>query len=208
MEIPYTLSQFPDYVLAIEKNVLVRVPVGCDMTGGGNVSETRGLLFGTQSLSTGAVTLPGALTTPGITSTGAVTLSPANANVVLSPTGTGVVTINPATAGTINNCSVGATTRAAGSFTALAITRTDSSGTPGNVTNNSGLGRAAFAAAGTSVVVTNSLVTANSEVFVNLITTDVTLTSIRVTAVGAGSFTVTGNAAATAAATFSFLVVN
>lgn len=54
-----------------------------------------------------------------LTAQGAVALSPANANVVLSPTGTGVVTINPATAGTINNCSVGATTPLAGTFTAL-----------------------------------------------------------------------------------------
>lgn len=153
-----------------------------------------------------ATAYPGNFTT--LAASAAVTLSPANANVVLSPTGTGVVTIAPATAGTINNCSIGATTRSTGAFTALAVTRTDSSGTPGNVTNNNALGRAAFAAAGSSVVVTNSLVTANSEVFVNLITTDATLTSIRVTAIGAGSFTVTGNAAATAAATFSFLVVN
>ena len=112
------------------------------------------------------------------------------------------------TGGTINGTAIGGTTRAAGAFTTLAVTRTDSSGTPGNVTNNSALGRAAFAAAGTTVVVTNSTVTATSEVFVNLITTDATLTSIRVTTIGAGSFTVTGNAAATAAATFSFLVVN
>lgn len=112
------------------------------------------------------------------------------------------------TGGTINGTPIGGTTRAAGAFTTLAVTRTDSSGTPGNVTNNSALGRAAFAAAGTSVVVTNSTVTATSDVFVNLITTDATLTSCRVTAIAAGSFTVTGNAAATAAATFSFLVVN
>lgn len=112
------------------------------------------------------------------------------------------------TGGTISGTPIGGTARAAGAFTTLAMTRTDSSGTPGNVTNNSALGRAAFAAAGTSVVVTNSTVTATSEVFVNLITTDATLTSCRVTAIAAGSFTVTGNAAATAAATFSFLVVN
>lgn len=112
------------------------------------------------------------------------------------------------TGGSINNTPIGATTRSTGAFTTLAVTRTDSSGTPGNVTNNSALGRAAFAAAGTSVVVTNSSVAAASEVFVNLITTDATLTSCRVTAIAAGSFTVTGNAAATAAATFSFLVIN
>lgn len=112
------------------------------------------------------------------------------------------------TGGTINATPIGGTTRAAGAFTTLAVTRTDSSGTPGNVTNNSALGRAAFAAAASTCVVTNSTVTATSEVFVNLITTDATLTSCRVTAVAAGSFTVTGNAVATAATTFSFIVVN
>lgn len=113
------------------------------------------------------------------------------------------------TGGTINNTSIGATTRSTGAFTTLAITRTDSTGTPGNVTNNSALGRAAFAAAGTTVVVTNSTVTANSEVFVQLLgAADATLTSIVGVTVAAGSFTVTGNAAATATKQFSFLVVN
>jgi hypothetical protein len=59
----------------------------------------------------------GAFTT--LTASNTVTLSPANANVVLSPTGTGLVTINPATAGTINNVSIGATTRGSGAFTTL-----------------------------------------------------------------------------------------
>jgi hypothetical protein len=48
-----------------------------------------------------------------------VGLSPSNANVTVSPTGTGTVTMAPATAGTINNISIGATTRAAGNFTTL-----------------------------------------------------------------------------------------
>jgi hypothetical protein len=46
-------------------------------------------------------------------------LSPANANVVLSPTGTGTVAVNPATAGTIDNVAVGSTTPASGKFTTL-----------------------------------------------------------------------------------------
>lgn len=113
------------------------------------------------------------------------------------------------TGGTINGASVGATTRSTGAFTTLALTRTDSTGTPGNVTNNSALGRAAFAAAGSTVVVTSSIVTASSEVFVQLLgAADATLTSIIGVTVAAGSFTVTGNAAATAAKSFSFMVVN
>jgi hypothetical protein len=56
-----------------------------------------------------------------LTASGAVSLSPANANVVLSPTGTGVVTINPATAGTLNNVAIGGSTPLAGAFTDLTI---------------------------------------------------------------------------------------
>jgi hypothetical protein len=202
MEFPYAVTLTPDYILGVEKNQFVRIPVATDITGGTPLNESRNILTGTQSTPGGAITLPAA-----VTFSGAVTLSPASANVVLSPTGTGVVTIAPATAGTINNCSIGATTRSTGAFTQVAITRTDSTGTPGNVTNNSALGRAAIAAAATTCVVTNSLVTANSEVFVEMISNDTTLTSIRVT-VAAGSFTVTGNAAATAATSFRFLVLN
>lgn len=57
-----------------------------------------------------------------LTTTGAVTLSPANANVVLSPTGTGVVTISPATVGSIDNVNIGATTAGTGRFTTLTAT--------------------------------------------------------------------------------------
>ena len=49
-----------------------------------------------------------------------VGLSPANANVTISPSGTGNVVISPATAGTIDNIAIGNTTRAAGKFTTLA----------------------------------------------------------------------------------------
>lgn len=89
---------------------------------------------------------------------------------------------------------------------------TDSTGTPGNVTNNSPSGRAAFAAAASTCVVTNSSVTATSKVFVSLLSADTTLTALAAVPVtiAAGSFTVTGNAAATTAgaAKFQFLVVN
>jgi hypothetical protein len=48
-----------------------------------------------------------------------VTLSPANANVTISPSGTGSLTINPAAASTINNTSIGASSRSTGAFTTL-----------------------------------------------------------------------------------------
>lgn len=61
-----------------------------------------------------------AVTTTTLSATGAVALSPASANVVLSPTGTGVVTVNPTTAGTLDNVAIGGSTPLAGSFTTLA----------------------------------------------------------------------------------------
>lgn len=90
-----------------------------------------------------------------LTATAAVALSPADANIVISPTGTGLVTINPATAGTINNVSIGVTTAAAGRFTQ--VTSTVTTGTAPLVVasttvvanlNASTLGGATFAAPG------------------------------------------------------------
>ncbi len=92
-------------------------------------------------------------------------------------------------------------------LTDLGAARTDISGTPGNGTANTTRGRAAFAAAGATVVVTNSKVSVTSTVLVQLGGADATLLNVRVTA-AAGSFTVTGNAAATGITPFDFLVVN
>lgn len=82
----------------------------------------------------------------------------------------------------------------------------DRSSTPGNVTINTPQGRAAFAAGGTQVVVTNALVTAQHTVLVSLGGTDATLLHLRVTAAN-GSFTVRGNAAATGITPFDFAVL-
>jgi len=57
-----------------------------------------------------------------LTTTSTTTLSPANANVLIQPTGTGTVSITPATAGTINNVSIGATTATTGRFTTVQST--------------------------------------------------------------------------------------
>lgn len=84
----------------------------------------------------------------------------------------------------------------------------DTSGSPGAATINKSAGRAAIAAAASSVVITNSKVLATSVVMVSLEDGDTTATSIRVSAVSAGSFTVTANAAATAATKFRFAVIN
>jgi len=112
------------------------------------------------------------------------------------------------TTSTINSTTIGATTRSTVAATTLASTATDSTGTPGNVTNNSANGRAAFAAAGTAVVVTCSAVAAADTVHVTLLgAADATLLYIAGVTVAAGSFTVTGNAAATAAKSFMYTVI-
>lgn len=69
-------------------------------------------------------TANGPVTASTFSASSTVTLSPANANVTLSPTGTGTVTMAPATAGTLNNVSIGQSTAAAGTFTALTATGT------------------------------------------------------------------------------------
>lgn len=76
----------------------------------------------------------------------------------------------------------------------------DSTGTPGNVTNNSPRGRVAFAAGASTVVVTNSTVTANSMIKVTLRTADGALTSVLRALPATGLFTITANAASTGTA--------
>lgn len=112
------------------------------------------------------------------------------------------------TGGAINGASVGVTTPAVVRTSNLQAAFTDSSGSPGNATNNSPRGKAAFAAAASTVVITSSLVTATSTVLCVLQGADATLTDILRVVPAAGSFTVTGNAAATAATPFSFMVIN
>jgi hypothetical protein len=59
-----------------------------------------------------------------LSSTAATTLSPASANVVISPTGSGVVTINPATTGAMDNVAIGSTTASSVRATTLTATGT------------------------------------------------------------------------------------
>jgi hypothetical protein len=80
-----------------------------------NVTITSGTINGTTIGQT--TPAAGAFTTLSTSST--TTLSPANANVAISPTGSGTVTINPATPGHIDNTVIGATTPAAASLTSL-----------------------------------------------------------------------------------------
>lgn len=110
--------------------LLVYPPVGGTVGGlsantGYSVGATGSATFtsqdGTNYASVGGnTTLAVAATT--LSASGAVALSPANANVVISPTGTGVVTMAPATAGTLNNVSLGVTTPLAVKATTLTAT--------------------------------------------------------------------------------------
>lgn len=85
---------------------------------------------------------------------------------------------------------------------------TDDSANAGNRTVNSLRGKNSFAIGAAAVTVTNNLVTANSQVVCTLEFVDATLTTILTCIAGSGSFVVTGNANATAATKFSWVVIN
>ncbi len=80
-------------------------------------------------------------------------------------------------------------------------------GTTGAQTINKSTGTVNFAAAATSLVVTNTLVTANSIIQCTVGTNDATMKSVQAVA-AAGSFTIHANAAATAETRVNFLVTN
>lgn len=82
----------------------------------------------------------------------------------------------------------------------------DSTGTPGNATIDGQRGKSAIAMGATACVVTNAAVGANSQVIITPLDNDATLVTYKI-AVAAGSFTVTGNAAATAAWKFQWTVI-
>jgi len=82
---------------------------------------------------------------------------------------------------------------------------TDSSASPGAQTADRPIGKNAIAAAASSVVITNSLVTAASVVLITPHARDATCKEI-IAVAAAGSFTVSGSAAATAALPFSWEV--
>jgi hypothetical protein len=80
-------------------------------------------------------------------------------------------------------------------------------GTTGAQTINKNTGSVNFAAAATSVVVTNSRVTADSIIIATVGTNDATMKSVAAVA-AAGSFTLIANAAATAETRVNFLITN
>lgn len=84
----------------------------------------------------------------------------------------------------------------------------NSTGTPGAATLNTPSGRSAIAIGAAAVTVTNSLVSATSIVFAVIQTADATLTTLLRVVPGAGTFTITGNANATAATNVGWIVFN
>jgi hypothetical protein len=82
---------------------------------------------------------------------------------------------------------------------------TDSTGTPGAATINKPIGKSAIAAAASSVVITNSLVTATSHIIITPHARDTTCKEL-IAVPAAGLFTVSGSANATAALPFSWRV--
>ena len=80
-------------------------------------------------------------------------------------------------------------------------------GTTGAQTINKTTGTINFAAAATSLVVTNSLVTTSSIIIATVGTNDTTMKSVQVVA-AAGSFTIYASAAATAETRVNFLITN
>lgn len=105
--------------------------------------------------------------------------------------------------GTLNGSTLGV-----GSFGwgALYLTYTNTA-TVGAVTMNVPSGRVNIAAAGTSIVVTDSIATAASHIFAQASTADVTC-MVKNTVPAAGSFTITMTAGCTAQTTVNFFIVN
>jgi hypothetical protein len=145
-------SQYPDSVWSVNQLVdLINAVIALNIFSGGTIAgatinsssvgasvpssgafttlaasgaATVGTTLAVSGTSTvAAVTASGTITANGIlTAANAVALSPASHNVVLSPTGTGVVTINPATLGSMDKVTIGGTTPAAATVTALTAT--------------------------------------------------------------------------------------
>lgn len=82
----------------------------------------------------------------------------------------------------------------------------DSSGSPGAATLNYAAGKSAVAQGASSVVITTPFVSADDLVIISPLDIDATLVSWKVAA-AAGSFTLTGNANATAAWKFGWHIV-
>lgn len=89
----------------------------------------------------------------------------------------------------------------------LFMTAGDSSASPGDATLNNAAGKSAIAAGASAAVITSSKVSSTSIILVTPLDNDTTLTRFKAVP-ASGSFTVTGNANATATWKFQWFVVN
>jgi len=149
---------------------------------GGSITITSGNNGATTGTGTSGAIL---ITTP--TPTAAVVAG----NITLQPGGTGATSGRILLSGPVQ----------------LPATNTPS-GTNGAQTINKPSGTVNIAAAGTSVVVTNNLVTTSSLVFCQFRTLDASSSFIKAVVPAAGSFTITLSAAVTAAVSIGFMVIN
>lgn len=118
------------------------------------------------------------------------------------------------TGSAVDSTPVGGSTPDTGTFTTLACSVDFVTGktitapaTTGAQTIDKTAGSVNFAAAATSLVVTNSLVDADSVILATVATNDTTLKSVQAVA-GSGAFTLYANAAATGETRVNFLVTN
>lgn len=171
-------------------------------TGTGTVTIDPATASTMDNVTIGATT-PKPVTSTTLTATGAVALSPANLNVVISPTGTGLVTINPATLGSMDHVTIGSGTPAAvtGSYVTATLYVDESVGdalTAAGTTRADALQLAkqinnvTTAAAGTGVILP-SVANAGVGAIVTIFNAGANLIQVY----GSGSDTIDGVAAAT-----------
>jgi len=106
-----------------------------------NLSVTNTLTInpattGTLDNITIGTTTPKAGTFSSLTATNVVNLTPANANVTISPTGSGQLIISPVAGGTLDNVIIGSVTPAAATFTNVALSTTQQFASNSAVTKN------------------------------------------------------------------------
>lgn len=179
------------------------------LTGGATVNDEANLTFnGTTLTLTGNGTVSG---TWGVTGTTTLNTTIV-ANITSGPTGyfgvSGRAHFLSGPNGFAAFTNSGGVTRVAVDCAGLVLDKTmTAGGTTGAQTINKYAGSVNFAAAAASLVVTNSLVTTSSIVLATVATNDATLQNVQAVA-AAGSFTLFGNAAATAETRVNWTVIN
>ena len=161
---------------------------------------------GSATISLSSLIVYGATTISGVlTASSSITMNTAG-TFTLAPPGAGTGTINPGTLGSINNMTLGLTTPANAKVTFFTVTYTDHGATASPVATTTMHGRVRIPIAGSSVQVTNASITALCQVIITQRQLDTTLTRA-IAVAAAGSFTITGNAAATADTDFDYTVI-